>query len=310
MRPPPLTLASSGDLLADRRFDYAQALMARGDHQGAADLLRQALDRAPGWTACLVALGESLAACGLDEEARLALRAALAGDPDDHLGAGPRLAVLSGETPTHLPPAHVKTLFDGYAGRFDDSLLGALNYRAPALLVEAVEAALPQRRFAAMLDLGCGTGLAARAFAGRVTAIDGIDLSPQMLNQARGTGLYRQLVAGDLTASLTAPASPGLQPSYDLIIAADVFVYVGELGGTLRAVFNRLTSGGVLGFTVQSHRGAGVILGTDYRFAHAPAYLAGLAHSLGFTVLAARPAVTREDRGIDVAGELCLWRKD
>ncbi|OQW53943.1 class I SAM-dependent DNA methyltransferase [Candidatus Raskinella chloraquaticus] len=301
--------SSSGNLLADRRYDYALALMARGDDQGAGDLLHQALDLVPGWAAAHVALGEILAKRGDIEQACAALRAALVSDPVDHLGAGARLAVLRGETPDHLPPAHVQALFDGYAARFEDSLVGALNYRAPSLLVEAVEAVLPGHHFAAMLDLGCGTGLGARAFADRAAAIDGIDLSPGMLRRARDSGLYRQLIAGDLTALLQTPAASSLQPGYDLVIAADVFVYLGELYPTLQAIFDRLAAGGVLAFTVQSHAGDGVVLGADYRFAHASTYLAQLAHHLGFTVRAASPAVTRQDRGIDVPGELCVWAK-
>ena len=301
--------SSSGNLLADRRYEYALALLARGDDHGAVELLRQALELAPGWAAAHFALGEILAKRGDMAQACAALRAALVSDPADHAGAGARLAVLRGETPDRLPTAHVRALFDGYAARFEDSLVGALNYQAPSLLVAAVEGAFPGRHFAAMLDLGCGTGLAARAFAGRVTAIDGIDLSPGMLGQAHDSGLYRQLVAGDLTTLLQTPKAAPLRPSYDLMIAADVFVYLGDLGPPFRAIFDRLAAGGVLGFTVQSHAGDGVILGTDYRFAHASTYLAHLARELGFMVLAARPAVTRQDRGVDVPGALCLWAK-
>ncbi len=65
----PPAFRSSGDLLADRRYDYAMAAKADGDLAAAADLLVQALEIAPGWAAGWFALGEVEAGRGAADDA-------------------------------------------------------------------------------------------------------------------------------------------------------------------------------------------------------------------------------------------------
>jgi len=60
-------------------------------------------------------------------------------------------------------------------------------------------------------DLGCGTGRTGEWLAGRVDAIDGVDLTPEMLELARARGVYRSLREGDVTAT-------GLEPGYDIAV--------------------------------------------------------------------------------------------
>ena len=93
-----------------------------------------------------------------------------------------------------MPSAYVQALFDQYAPRFEAALVGDLGYRGPALLFKAVlsarAAAEKPAFFKRAIDLGCGTGLAARAFARNVDRFIGIDLSPRMIEKSRATGLY------------------------------------------------------------------------------------------------------------------------
>ena len=314
-------LRSSGDLAADRRYLWAEASAAEGDHAGAADLLRQALDLAPGWAAGWFALGQALAALGQAQPAIEAFATCLALAPEDTFGAGLRQAQLAGgPAPSGMPPRYVAQLFDDYAARFDDHLTRALNYRGPEIVLAALDAAgqilprpqaFPQefsQEFPQVLDLGCGTGLMAVALGARAGRVDGVDLSRAMLAQAQATGRYRSLAEADVVAFLEAAmvnARPDL-PAYDLIVAADVFVYLGDLAPVLALAAQCLAAEGRMAFTVQHHQGSGFVLGADLRFAHAPAYLADVAAAAGLAVLIDQPVVTRQDAGRDVPGRVMV----
>ena len=147
---------------------------------------------------------------------------------------------LGAEPVAGMPQAYVQVLFDQYAPRFEAALVGDLGYRGPALLFKAVlsvrAAAKKPAFFKRAIDLGCGTGLAAAAFAKEVDHFIGIDLSPRMIDKARATGLYAELEVADMVQGLRAKPDAGA----DLILAADAMVYVADLapvlvGGRARA---------------------------------------------------------------------------
>src|SRR5215831_9160844 len=131
---------SSGDVIADRRLEWARDREAKGDPAGAAELLMQALELAPGYASAWFALGE--------------LREGLG----DRHGAALRLTRLGCRAIARMPEGYVRALFDGYAQDFDKSLTEGLNYRAPDLLFSAVEAthAGQRMKFGTVLDLEIG----------------------------------------------------------------------------------------------------------------------------------------------------------
>src|SRR5436190_5713661 len=180
-------------MLADRRFALARDYAADGDLAAAADLYAQAAELAPGFASAWFALGEAREALGDLDGARAAFERARGADPEDRHGAALHLARLGAANPaTRELHTYVRTLFDQYAPRFDRALED-LGYRAPALLRDAVaETARAEGRvrFGAMLDLGCGTGLAGAAFRPHVDWLVGVDLSPKMVVVARAKGLY------------------------------------------------------------------------------------------------------------------------
>ena len=148
-------------------------------------MFEQALERAPEWLAALFALGDASERLGRRDAAAEAFRNAIAADPSDPFGAAARLALLgASETPEGLPRAYVTRLFDDYAPRFEAHLVGALAYRGPALLIEALDAVAPGRRFASALDVGCGAGLMGVAIRDRVVRLEGVDLAPAMVAKA------------------------------------------------------------------------------------------------------------------------------
>src|SRR5215218_4576946 len=149
---------SSGDLIADRRFEFAKDLEKRGDLSAAADLYAQAVEVAPGFASAWFALGEVRARLGDNDAATDAFRRALAAEPEDRHGATVQLARLTGAA-TPMPAGYVRALFDQYAKHYDLSLLEGLDYRGPQLLFDAVMAACGalgrEPRFDRALDLGC-----------------------------------------------------------------------------------------------------------------------------------------------------------
>src|ERR1700676_2742611 len=225
---------SSGDLVADRRYDFARDLQLKGDLAAAADLLVQATELAPSFASAWFTLGEIREQLGERDAAMAAFRRARDADPDDRHGASLRLMLLGAEKLAAMPPAYLRALFDQYAPKFESALVDDLDYRGPALLFKAVLAARHAVRkpafFKRAIDLGCGNGLAASAFAKEVDHFIGIDLSPRMIERARATGLYAELEVADMVQGLSSKADA----SANLILAADAMVYLSDLAAVLR----------------------------------------------------------------------------
>jgi predicted TPR repeat methyltransferase len=260
---------SSGDLMADRRYEFARDLQLKGDLVAAADLLEQAVELAPEFASAWFTLGEIRRQLGEREAATAAFHEARAADPDDHHGATLYLMQLGAEEVSAMPSAYVQTLFDQYAPRFESALVGDLGYRGPALLFKAVlsvrGAAKKPAYFRRAIDLGCGTGLAAAAFASNVDRFVGIDLSPRMIEKSRATSLYAELEVADMLQGLRGKP----ETSADLILAADAMVYVAEFAPVLADVERVLTAGGLFAFTTETHDRDGVIIGEGRRYATA-----------------------------------------
>lgn len=293
------------DRAAHRRLEFGLALVAEGDPAAAVSVFEQVLELAPDWPAARFALADALHAAGRRDEAVAAYAAYLARDTADVMGAAIRLALLgAAPQPEQLPPAYVKTLFDQYAPRFEESLVGRLGYQAPFQLRAALDAvdpvAAPEGR---VLDLGCGTGLAGEALRGRAAWLEGVDLSPAMVEQAGRKGIYDRLEVRDAVAALT-----GTVDRFDVIVAADVVVYVGNLAPLLSAARRALAPGGRFVFSAQKGAGNGFALGGDHRYSHSVDYLRGGAEAAGFAVERLDEAVYRTEAGMGVPGLIVILR--
>jgi predicted TPR repeat methyltransferase len=293
---------SSGDMIADRRFEFARDLQLKGDLVAAADLLLQATELAPNFVSAWFTLGELREQLGQRDEAITAFRRARAADPDDRHGASLRLMRLGAEQVASMPQAYVQTLFDQYAPRFEAALVDDLGYRGPALLFRAVLAVRASARkpafFKRAIDLGCGTGLAATAFAKEVDRFIGIDLSPRMIERARASGLYAELEVADMVEGLRGKPDA----SADLILAADAMVYVSDLAPVLCEVTRVLVAGGLLAFTVETHGGDGVMIGTGLRYAHAEAYVRARLAVAGLQLLQCEDLSARNEDNVPAPG--------
>jgi len=300
---------SSGDLMADRRFDFARDLQLKGDLPAAADLLSQAIELAPNFTSAWFTLGGIREELGEHQAAIAAYQMAQASDPGDRHGAGLRLMRLGAEPVSGMPQAYVQTLFDQYAPRFEASLVGDLGYRGPALLFKAVlsvrTAARKPAFFKRAVDLGCGTGLAAAAFARSVDHFIGVDLSPRMIERARATSLYAELEVADMLQGLRARPDA----SADLVLAADAMVYVADLPPLLAEANRVLASGGLLAFTAETHGGEGVVIGQGLRYAHAAGYVRDAVDSAGLGLALLENLSARNEDHAPVPGLVAIAAK-
>jgi len=300
---------SSGDLIADRRFEFARDLQLKGDLAAAADLLMQAIELTPNFTSAWFTLGRIREELGERDAAISAFRQVQASDPDDRHGAGLRLMRLGAEPLAGMSQGYVQTLFDQYAPRFESSLVDELGYRGPKLLFRAVlsvrSAARKPAFFRRAIDLGCGTGLAASAFAKGVDHFIGVDLSPRMIERARASGLYAELEAADMLQGLRSRS----EASANLILAADAMVYVADLAPVLAEAARVLAPGGLLAFTAETHDGEGVVIGQGLRYAHAAAYVRAsvAAAGLGLSLLEDRSA--RNEDNAPVPGLVAVATK-
>lgn len=297
---------SSGNLIADRRFEWARDREAKGDLDGAADLLMQALEVAPGYASAWFVLGELREKLGDRAGAIAAFERAKAADPSDHHGATVHLMRLGARATAAMPEGYVRALFDGYAPGFDKALTEGLGYRAPELLFGAVQAAHAGARmkFGSVLDLGCGTGLAALPFRPFSDWMVGVDLSAAMLAQARGKGLYDRLIEAEVQRYLTEEAKIGAR--YHLVLAADVFMYFDNLEPVLKSAAQVLAPVGQLAFSVETHDGDGVLLRETLRYAHGEAHVQRAVAAAGLKPISLASASTRMEKGVPVPGLIVL----
>jgi predicted TPR repeat methyltransferase len=250
--------------------------------------------------------GTLLRDLGRLDEAAQSFREALGhgADPELH---GFYLAAV--EAPAAAPPTpprdYVVGLFDAYADEFDTHLVGALRYQAHRRLVDGL-VAIEDARYASALDLGCGTGLCGPLVRPRVGRLTGVDLSARMLERARTLGVYDRLECADVVDFL---ADTDERP--ELVLAADVFIYVGTLAPLVAGVA-RAMRGGMFCFTVESlddDDDADFRLLPSLRYAHAPRYLEALARAHGFDVVAMTRAPVRAEQGRPVDGLYVYLRR-
>lgn len=299
-------IRSSGDLIADRRLNYGQIFLREGDRAAAIELFEQAIDRAPAWPDAHFALGAARRDIGDRAGAAGAFRHCLRLDPDDGLGASLALAEIDAMATIDVaPPAYVKALFDAYAEDFDKALVERLSYSTPQTLAKAIRAARSvSGRWGRALDLGCGTGLAGEAILADVAWLEGVDLSGGMIEAAKAKGVYDQLETADILTALHRR-----ETNYDLILAADVLIYFGDLSKPIEGVAARLTGGGLFAFSVEKGDGGDWAVQSSLRFAHGADYVVRTVKAAGLEIVSLEETVLRTDRGADVTGLLVVARK-
>jgi predicted TPR repeat methyltransferase len=274
-------------LLQHRQGKLAEALASQD----------RVLALAPSHAAAWSQRGTLLQALGRAAEAATAFERAIehGADADLHRFF---LAGLGREPgPASAPRGYVQALFDDYAHSFDKHLVEVLGYEAHRRLVAPLTG-LQAQAFESALDLGCGTGLCGPLLRPIVRRLEGLDLSQPMLDQATARGVYDHLVCADLVQHLQqTPAR------HDLVVAADVFIYVGDLEPVFAGVIRVLRPGGVFCFTVEpADDDHPVVLHAQLRYAHSLPYLQGLAQRHGLRLLRADTQPLRRQRSVETPG--------
>jgi predicted TPR repeat methyltransferase len=296
---------TSGDLLVDRRAAFAAALAQSQDYAGAAEVMASALDLAPHWTAGWQMLGDYRSHAGDVTGATTAYRQVAALDTNAIFGASLTLAAHGAAAIPGTDVGYVETLFDEYAGRFEQELIVDLGYTVPPVLGRMIADALERRPVSRAVDLGCGTGLMGAEIRSLCDRLEGIDLSARMLSEARRKGIYDRLEQAELVESLA--TDPG---DIDLLTAADVIIYCGPLAPVLEAAFAALAPGGLFGFSLELHEGAGTLLQRrQLRYAHNADETIADSKAAGFEVVIAERMGIRRERDLPVDGLVLLVRK-
>jgi len=280
----------------------ASRLVSRGELGLAESKFREAIRLHPGDHASHTGLGCLLLRLGRNDEAIACLRRAQKLAPGDRVTRH-FLAAALGEPPAHADGDYVRIVFDAYAGEFDQHLVEQLGYRVPEALRRMLEVQCPDG-FGEVLDLGCGTGLVGEQFAPLATAMDGVDLSAEMLIKAREKNLYRDLFQADI-AEFVSQA----QPRWRTVVAADVFIYFGDVTDLFKELSNCMQPGGWLAFSVESSAGAGLELHPGSgRYRHGREYLIDALEGGNFRQVEFADTMIRHELGQAIDGWLVTAR--
>lgn len=296
-------------------FNNLGALLSEGEHQQHAEAcFRKALqlrsDHIPALQNLITMLGRQ----GRHDDVRPLLQHHLGLQPDNEY-VRHQLAMLSGEQTDAAPAGYVRQVFDEYADRFDDHLLGQLGYRTPEHLARWLFAEAPSDSAWRVLDLGCGTGLVGQHIHERCEELIGVDLSGRMLEKARERGGYTRLDQADVLTQMQQEATH----HFDVIVSADVFVYIGKLDDLMPEARRILKPGGLMAFSVESMDSShiqptaediqrGHRLDSTGRYSHTQDHLLELASAHGFSVVRQEEVKLREENHRPVIGQLHLWR--
>jgi len=285
-------------------FNLGDAYYCRGELQKAVDAFQNCIDLVPDFVEAHYNMGIALHDLKRKPESIKCLERTIELAPD-HAAARHMLAALTGNTPDSAPHQFVTNLFDQYSSRFETDLINRLGYRIPERLRKLfTEHTAPDTRLTRVVDLGCGTGLSGKPFRDIADYLAGIDISNNMLAQARDKEIYNDLFAGDLCDQLQQ-----LPDSYDLFIAADVMIYIGNLEPIFRAVNSKASPGAYFTFSVESTEEQDFILLPTGRYAHASAYISRMAAVFDFTVTAREKVPIRKEGDDWIPGEIYLLQK-
>jgi predicted TPR repeat methyltransferase len=290
---------------AEAWLRHGQALQRLERHEDALASYDKALALDSTLAAAWSHRGDILKDLGRIVEAVAAFREAIAHGGDAELNGYFLAALTGGAMPPSAPRGYVQSLFDGYADDFEQHLVGVLGYRAHLVLTEPLPA-LTGGRLRSALDLGCGTGLCGPRVKAMAERLEGVDLSARMVENARALGVYDRVEQAELLEHLQRTEAE----RHDLVLAADVFIYVGALDAVFPEVRRVLQPGGLFCFSVErAPDSEDVALTRGLRYAHSERYLRALAASNGFSVLEMVDRPIREEQRRPIEGLFAYLRR-
>ena len=293
------------DIETESTYSVGKTALVNGRFDVAIRCYTKILDMDPDYDDAIWGLAESYYGMRDFDEALKWYRTYSEKYPVDHEARHMVAALGDGPKPLRASDSYVRETFDHFAEEFDKQLLEELGYRAPKLIHSLFREVWPSAGAdLVILDAGCGTGLAGIEFKAQASHLVGVDLSPKMLEFAGDRGIYDKLHEGELAAFMRAN-----EAKFDLIVAADVFCYIGDLQESLEAASVTLKPEGMLLFSVESQSKRGYSLTGSGRYAHKPAYIRKSAQSAGFKEIVGRNDTLRTEYGAAVKGYMTVLRK-
>jgi len=225
----------------------------------------------------------------------------------DHHSADHMLAALTGQSRQSAPNSYIRDVFDQFSEHYEKSLVNNLHYRLPERLFSMVMGDNQNSSFTSFLDLGCGTGLLGDYFNEVVDSMHGVDISEKMIEQAALKGTYDQLFNEEICTFLTL-CEPG---SYDLLIAADVFAYIGELDDVFAKAKRASTDNVLFCFSVEDLRddSDSFFLRESGRFAHPCRYIELTAGNNGWDICFSKELALRKEKETWIQGCVYMLHK-
>ncbi len=289
---------------ADGCRSLVDILEAAGKFQEVATAYEEALATMPSYEPAFEQLARLYYRAGRVEDAARIYGRWLAANPA-HPVPRHMLAACTGDAvPARTADDMVRLTFDGFAESFDE-VLGALGYKTPQLICEQAAKVVDTRSGSlAVADIGCGTGLCGPLLRPWAKSLIGVDLSPRMLDKARGRGVYDELIEAELVGWLR-----GRSGAFDLILCADTLCYFGRLDEAFAASRAALKPGGRFLFSVESADAAADVaqyrLHPSGRYAHRSSFVAAELANAGLALLERRDVTLRHELGERVEG--CLF---
>jgi predicted TPR repeat methyltransferase len=223
------------------------------------------------------------------------LQAALQINPND-LNTQHLLQAAKHDSSLNTNIGYVENLFNNYADNFERSL-STLKYSGHTMLISYLVKTIGQQ-FAQIIDLGCGTGLVGEQIKQQLhyNYLAGVDIAEKMLAKANHKNIYNELFNMEIVAYLQ-QALQG-DKKFDLIVSADVFLYIGELSELFTAVSKTLSHNGYFAFTVEDNsHNSDYFLNITGRFSHSKQYIINTLIKTGFKIIAYEPQILRYELG-------------
>jgi predicted TPR repeat methyltransferase len=250
------------------------------------------------------ALGDIAHIVGRREDAREAYERYLELSPGDAEVEHILVSLRDAPPPPRAPDECIVQLYARFAEFYEQNMRTDLEYCGPEVLASALERTFGSAAALDVLELGCGTGLAGKTLRSYARRLVGIDLSPEMVELAKETSWYDALEVAEITEWL-ARSGDG---DFDLIAAADTFIYFGDLRQVLKPASARLRAGGRVAFTVEREKGSGFRLTDSGRYVHSEAHVHEAAHDAGLVVEITDRVVLRYEYGEAVQALVAVLR--
>jgi predicted TPR repeat methyltransferase len=292
------------ELTAEELHKISRRLRYRDREQIALLCQQQATALAPNDPDMWYDLGEMSEMVGKRDGARAAYEKYIEFKPDDAEIKHILVALRDEPAPPRMPNVALEQMYADFSRTFEKNVIDELGYKAPQQVRELIDPLLGDRQNLAVLDLGCGTGLAGVQFKPRAARLIGVDISPEMVELARARGLYDRLDVAEITEWLARCSE-----RFELIVCCDCLIYFGDLRQVLLPVAQMLCPRGLFAFTLERGEQYPHRLADSGRYTHHADHVREVAAEAKLNVARLEEAFLREEYGTPLTGLFVVLEK-